>query len=140
MILSNNLRVWAFCILFSFLYGAGAIFILTWNASIIGVAVGDVIREALKRLGEYGHSNVLVNYFSVLPLGMGYMVHGIPEVASYFLGALAGGIISSAVVCHHYRSSEFWRIIRDSFDLMVVSLLVLLLSAFFEVYIPPLLI
>ncbi|MBD3388853.1 MAG: hypothetical protein GF416_07280 [Candidatus Altiarchaeales archaeon] len=139
-IVKNNLRVLAFCILFSFLYGAGAIFILTWNASVIGVAIGNVVREGIQVLAGYGHSNVLINYFSVLPVGLGYMVHGIPEVASYFLGALAGGIISSAVVCHHFRSEEFWRVVRDSLDLVILSLLVLLLSAFIEVYITPILI
>ena len=42
-ILFNNLRVLSFCILFSFIYGAGAIFILTWNASVIGAAIGNFI-------------------------------------------------------------------------------------------------
>lgn len=136
-IITNNLRVWAFCIFFSFLYGAGAIFIITWNASVIGVAIGNVIRDGLQRLAEMGQSNALVNYFTVVPIGLGYMVHGIPEVASYFLGALAGGIISVAVVCHHFRSSQFWRVVRDSVDLMVVSLIVLALAALIEVYITP---
>jgi uncharacterized membrane protein SpoIIM required for sporulation len=140
LIILNNLRVWAFCILFSFLYGAGAIFILVWNASVIGVAIGNVIREGLQKLAEYGHSNTLANYFAVLPLGLSYMVHGIPEVVSYFMGSLAGGIISVAVVCHHYKSKDFWRIVMDSIDLTVLSLIVLFLAAFTEVYITPLLI
>src|SRR3989344_975131 len=37
----NNVKVLIFCILFSFIYGAGAIFILTWNASVIGAAIGN---------------------------------------------------------------------------------------------------
>ena len=46
-ILLNNLKVLVFCVLFSFLYGAGAIFILTWNASVIATAIGNYIRAGL---------------------------------------------------------------------------------------------
>jgi len=140
MIFMNNIRVWGFCILFSLIYGAGAVFILVWNASVIGVAMGDVIRRGLVTLGQMENSNTLVNYFTVVPLSLAYLVHGIPEVASYFMGALAGGIISVAVVCHHYRSKEFWHIITDSFDLAILSLLTLFCAAFIEVYITPLLV
>ena len=43
----NNMKVLTFCILFSFIYGIGAVFILTWNASVIGVAMGNFIRTNL---------------------------------------------------------------------------------------------
>src|SRR3989338_6795817 len=39
----NNLRVLAFSVLFSLIYGAGAIFILAWNATVIGAAIGNFI-------------------------------------------------------------------------------------------------
>ena len=41
----NNLKILIFCIAFSFFYGAGAIFILTWNASVMAVAIGSFIRN-----------------------------------------------------------------------------------------------
>jgi uncharacterized membrane protein SpoIIM required for sporulation len=136
-IIVNNLRVLTFCILFSLIYGAGAIFILTWNASVIGVAVGVVVRQGLAHLSILGHNPTLYNYFTILPVGLSYLIHGIPEVASYFLGSLAGGIISVAVVCHHYRSREFWHVLQDSLDLIVLSLLVLFMAAMIEVYVTP---
>ena len=136
-ILSNNLRVLSFCIVFSLIYGAGAIFILAWNASVIGVAIGNVCREGFKAIGEFGHNATLIHYFNVLPLGLSYLVHGVPEVAGYFLGSLAGGIISVAVVCHHYKSKEFWHILADSIDLLLLSIAVLILAAFIEVYVTP---
>jgi len=139
VILNNNLMVWGFCILFSFLYGGGAIFILTWNASVIGVAIGSVIREGLRTIARLQNNPLLINYFTVLPLGLSYLVHGLPEIVSYFLAALAGGIISVAVACHHYKSKEFWHVVWDSLDLVIVSLLVLLAAAFTEVYITPIL-
>ena len=35
----------AFCLLFSLIYGSGAIFILTWNASVLGTAIGNYIKS-----------------------------------------------------------------------------------------------
>src|SRR3972149_3127608 len=43
----NNVKVLVFCILFSLLYGAGALFILNWNASVIAVAIGNFIRTQI---------------------------------------------------------------------------------------------
>lgn len=137
LILVNNLQVLAFCIIFSFIYGAGAIFILVWNASVIGVAIGSMMKQGLQRLGELGHNATLMHYFTVLPVGLTYLVHGLPEMASYFLGSLAGGIISVAVVCHHYREPQFWHILMDSLDLLLLSLTVLLMSAAVEVWVTP---
>src|SRR3989338_2501144 len=41
LIFLNNIKVLTFSILFAFVYGAGAIFILTWNATVIGTAIGN---------------------------------------------------------------------------------------------------
>jgi hypothetical protein len=139
LILRNNLQVWAFCLLFSLLYGAGAIFILAWNASVIGVAIGNVIKEGLRTLVEFGHNPTLLHYFTVIPMGLSYLVHGLPEVASFFLASLAGGIVSVAVVCHHWRSPDFLHVITDSLDLVGLSFILLVASAFIEVYVTPIL-
>ena len=123
----HNSKVLFFCLLFAFFYGFGAIFILTWNASVVGVAIGDFIR-----------SNVDVGYFSAMSAGfMSYLVHGIPEIAAYFTAGLAGGIISIAVINHDFKSNNFKHIIGDSLDLIVVSLVLLVVAAFLEVYVSP---
>ena len=137
IILLNNFRVLFFCILFSFLYGAGAIFILTLNASVIGVVVGFTIRRALS---VHGHlqGSALTGYLSVFPVSLVYMIHGIPEIAAYFLGALGGGIISVAVVNHSIRSREFRHVLVDSLDLVLVAALLLVAAALIEVFVSPL--
>ena len=58
-------------------------------------------------------------------------------MAGYFLGALAGGIISFAVINHDFGSKEFRRIIIDSLDLVALSILVLIIAGVIEVYITP---
>jgi len=120
-ILSNNFYVLLFSLFFSFLFGAGAIFILVWNASVIAAAIGLFARS---------HANLL--------LGFGrYMLHGLPEIASYFIVALAGGIIGSALIKQEFGRERFWRILEDSLDLIILGLLVLIISAFIEVFITP---
>lgn len=138
-ILLNNLKVLFFSIFFSFLYGSGAIFILTLNASVIGVAAGSIIRNSISEYAGSSHIVFLYNYFKSFPLSFGYAVHGIPEISAYFVGALAGGIISVAVVNHDFGNEEFRRIVLDSVDLLVISILLLFLAGLLEVYVSPLL-
>jgi uncharacterized membrane protein SpoIIM required for sporulation len=52
------------------IFGAGAIFILAWNASVIAAAIGIFANSDLSKL----------------PMGvMRYMIHGIPEIGAYFI-------------------------------------------------------
>lgn len=136
-ILLTNVRVWVFCILFSFLYGSGAIFILAWNASVIGVAAGNILRRIISSYAQADHYTRIYNYFAAFPMSFSYLIHGIPEVSAYFLGALGGGIISVAVIKHDFRSKNFRKVLIDSVDLLVLSIIVLLLAAFIEVYVTP---
>jgi uncharacterized membrane protein SpoIIM required for sporulation len=136
-ILYNNFKVLMFCILFSFLYGSGAIFILTWNASIIGVAVASIIRNSLLTYAHLDKFAFFYNYLSSFSVSFSFMVHGIPEIAAYFIGSLGGGIISVAVVNHKLDSPEFRSIVIDSLDLILLSAAILLLAGITEVYITP---
>ena len=120
-IFSNNLFVLLFTLLFSLTFGAGAIFILAWNASVIATAIGMLVRI-----------NFLQFY---LPFLM-YLTHGIPEIAAYFLIALAGGILSTAVIRHDIRHGRM-RILYDILLLVIISVLLLFLAALIEVFITP---
>ena len=125
----NNFKVLLFCIFFSFFYGAGAIFILTWNASVIGAAIGTFIREKLVHFGSY---------FVVVPLAlMRYMTHGFFEILAYFIGGLAGGIISIAIIRHHTDNKKFKTVLTDSLDLIILAVIILIIAALIEVYITP---
>lgn len=139
IILSSNMRVLLLGLIFSLLYGIGAIFILTWNASVIGAAMGTLIKNTLASLALEAGSPTLVHYFHALSFGfLRYAIHGIPEILSYFTAALAGGIISVAVIKHDLFSKKFKHILMDSIDLIILSILLLIISALIEVYITPL--
>lgn len=130
----NNIKVLIFCLIFAFIYGFGSIFILTWNASVIGTAIGNFIRTNISNTASFTH------YFQISSLGiLRYMVHGIPEILAYFIGGLSAGIISIAITRHDFRSKKFQHILLDSTDLLLLSLVVLLVAALIEVFITPIL-
>lgn len=123
-ILSNNFYVLLFSLLLSFLFGAGAIFILVWNASVIATAIGIFTKSNIANL----HLGLLR-----------YLIHGVPEIASYFVAALAGGIISTAIIKHEFGKEKFWHIIEDSLDLIILALIILIVAALLEVFVTPVL-
>ncbi len=120
----NNIYVLIFTLIFSLTFGAGAIFILAWNASVIATAIGLLVKSS----------------FTMLPSGLlMYLVHGIPEIAAYFVAALAGGILSTAVIRRDFAHGRLQNIALDFVILTIISLAILLAAAFIEVYVSPLL-
>ena len=137
-ILLNNLNVLMFCIVFSFVYGLGAIFILTWNATVIGVAIGKFITEGLARLTEASLVAKTAGYMQVFSIGfLKYLPHGVLEILAYFVGGLSGGIISVAVIKHRLGTNKFEKILLDSSDLLLIAVGLLIVAAFVEVYVTP---
>lgn len=127
-IFANNVKVLVFCLLFSFLYGAGAVFILTWNASVGGAFLGTFIREKMVHFTT-AHA-LLLGAFRYLP-------HGLIEMAAYFVGGLAGGIISVAIINRDFSKGTFTKILFDASQLVFVALGLLFVAAFVEVYFTP---
>jgi stage II sporulation protein M len=121
-IFTNNIYVLIFTILFSLLFGAGAIFILAWNASVIAAAIGIFTKSDI----------------SHLPLGiLRYFIHGIPEIAAYFVAAMAGGILGIAIVKRDLRTDRFFKIFGDVLNLVIIAIVILFLAALIEVFITP---
>lgn len=121
-IFANNILVMIFTLLFSLVFGAGAIFILAWNATVIAAAIGIFIKSDI--------SHLLIGITR-------YMIHGLPEVAAYFIAALAGGILSISIIRHDLRSDRFWAILEDVLTLVILAMVVLLFAALIEVFITP---
>ncbi len=121
-IFANNVSVLIFVLVFSLALGAGAIFILVWNASVIAAAIGMFANSEL----------------SSLPLGiLRYMIHGLPEIAAYFIAALGGGIVSVAIIRKDMDRDRKWNILQDAILLIIIALIILLISAVIEVYFTP---
>lgn len=126
VIFLHNIKILFFCLLLSLFFGAGAIYILTFNASLIGTAVGIFVKENV-----YG-------IVGGLSLGLlRYLTHGLFEIAAYFLAGLAGGIISIAIIRHHFTRKNMAILFQDSFGLIVTALLLLFIGTLVEVFITP---
>src|SRR3989338_751877 len=121
-IFANNMYVLIFTLVFSLIFGAGAIFILAWNASVISAAIGIFSKSELIKL-PYAF--------------LRFMIHGIPEIGAYFLGAMAGGIVSIAVIKHDVKTDRFWIILQDSLNLIIIAVIILFFAALIEVFITP---
>ncbi len=122
-IFANNIYVLIFTLILSLIFGAGAIFILAWNASVIAAAIGIFAKNQL--------SNLHVGFARYMAF------HGLLEISAYFVAALAGGILSTAIIKHDTRSEKFWSIIQDSLNLIIIAIVILFIAALIEVFITP---
>ncbi|OYT36397.1 hypothetical protein B6U91_01260 [Candidatus Pacearchaeota archaeon ex4484_71] len=121
-ILENNIYVLIFTLLFSLLFGAGAIFVLSWNATVIAGAIGIFTKYKI----------------AGIPLGISrYMIHGLPEVAAYFVSALAGGILGVGLIRNGIKSRKFVRVFENVVILLFVSIVILIIAGLMEVYLTP---
>jgi uncharacterized membrane protein SpoIIM required for sporulation len=131
----NNLRVLFFCIVFSFLYGTGAIFVLTWNASVVATAIGYLFKSKIALGATAVGLPTVAGYFSVASISfLRYMTHGIFEMAAYIVAGLAGSIISIALIKHNLKENK---VLIDAFDLLLISVALLFVAGMIEVYISP---
>ncbi len=137
-ILLNNIKVMFFCLIFAIFFGAGALFILAWNASVISAAAGTYIRAALSQYAGILGLQKAALYFHLFVAGvLRYMVHGIFEIAAYFIAALAGGIISMALINHAIKEKGFNKIAFDVSVLVLIGFILLVFGAIIEVFVTP---
>ena len=123
-IIENNVYVMIFTLLFSLIFGAGAIFVLAWNASVIAGAIGIFTKYQI----------------TDIPLGVArYMIHGFPEITAYFITALAGGIFGVGVIKNGFKSPKFLRILENVIILLFIAIIILIIAAAIEVYFTPIL-
>jgi len=113
----NNISVLGLAFLFSFLFGSGAIFILSWNASVLAAAIGLVAKSA------GGVTAIPAAVLMFLP-------HGIFEISAYFIGAIAGGLISVAFL--RKKSFKFWHVAKDCMILLLIAFVLLIIGGIVE--------
>ncbi|MBI2128755.1 stage II sporulation protein M [Candidatus Woesearchaeota archaeon] len=124
----NNLGVLILCFIAAFIFGDGAIFLLTWNASVWGTIFGNLAKTAALNAGQNPFIYFIVVFVVVFP-------HMILEAFSYFCSASAGGIISKAIVKESFFSEKFLRIIKNTLILFVFAVIVLVIAVSIETYV-----
>ncbi len=121
-ILSNNLLVSAICFLLSVFYGAGAIFLLVFNASVFSSFVVYVSHQLVRLPSD---ALAVIGFFSI---------HLIPEVLGFLIAAIAGGVVSKAIMTETFMSPGFKNVIRDAVLLLLLSTVFIAIGATLEVY------
>ncbi len=117
IIVMNNLEVMILAFVFSLLFGAGAVFIIVWNASVLGVFIGNLAKSIIE---------IPIVTLSFLP-------HGIPEVLGYLCAGLSGGILSAAIMrCH--KTYILKRIFIDTSEIFLLGAVLIVIAAAVEVY------
>lgn len=119
LIVVNNMTIVLICVFLSLLYGSGAIFILNYNASIVGVLFGSGIRAVV-----YGAASPYSNL-------MAYIPHATLEVLAYLIAAISGGVLSKATIGQHPGSIRIW--LKDGLILLGVSAMLIFIAGWVEV-------
>jgi uncharacterized membrane protein SpoIIM required for sporulation len=115
---SHNLVVLGAMFLLCLVYGVGAIYLLLWNASILGVFLGTIYQRQ-------GLAGMALGVLGITP-------HGFLEIGAYIIATLAGMILAAALANHHHKHPNFKYIAADVALLTVVALLMLALGAILE--------
>ncbi len=124
-LLSNNFLVLLACFIMALLTGDGAIFLITWNASVWGTIFGITAKGAGMFAGKHPFY-----FFGLIMLVV--FPHMILEAISYFLAAISGSVISKDVLLERFVSRRFMEVFGFNLYLLLFALLFLVLGALVE--------
>jgi len=127
-LLSNNFLVLLACFILALLSGDGAIFLITWNASVWGTIFGITAKLA----GAFSGQSIFA-LFGIIMLVV--FPHMMLEAISYFLAAIAGSIISKDVILEEFASDRFWSVFSFNLYLLLAGLVFLVLGAGVEAFV-----
>ena len=126
-IILNNLYVMIVAFALSLFYGAGALFLIIFNASVWASVITQVIKLKTSALGL--GAGIIAGGCNISIM----MLHAIPEMAAYLLAAIGGGVLAKAFIKEGIKSPNFWKVFKDAIILMVLAILVTIVSGFIEV-------
>lgn len=128
VLLTNNFLVLMACFILALLAGDGAIFLISWNASVWGTIFGLTAKNAALFSGQHPL------YFFALIMAIVFP-HMIIEAISYFLAAISGSVISKDVLLEQFASERFFEVFGFNLYLLLFALLFLLLGAVVETFV-----
>lgn len=121
-LITHNLSVVFVLLFMSILFGAGAVFILAYNASVAGIVYGSFLRILLwgQDLG-----------FSYNPIA--YLPHTIIEISGFLFAAISGGILSMMTIS---ESKETNTLLKDAVLMFAFAVVFIIAAAYVEVTVP----
>lgn len=116
-VFSHNLSYLLIGFALSIFYGAGAIFLVVFNASFFAAF-------ALEVLTRWGGSLVGVS-----------LLHLLPETAGFILTAIAGATLSRGIIHEKVSGDAFKNVLRNGIKLLLLAIILIFLAGFIETYI-----
>ena len=117
-ILLTNIKILVVFIALAVVFGAGAVLLLAWDASITAVLIGNMFVAG-------------GNISASLPM-FGFKIL---EALGFSAAAIAGGILSVALVRKHYKSKKFHFVLLDVTTLFSLAVLVIVAAALLKAYV-----
>jgi hypothetical protein len=127
-LLSNNFLVLLACFIMALLTGDGAIFLITWNASVWGTIFGITAKGASMFAGKHPFY-----FFGLIMLVV--FPHMMIEAISYFLAAISGSVISKDVILERFASERFMEVFGFNMYLLLFALIFLVVGALVETFV-----
>ena len=128
LLIANNTQVMLLMFVLSTIFGAGAVLILAWNASVIGVYLGMIARA----FTSSGVDSASAFFYGVQSGLFSIVLHGVPEILAYFVAGIAGGILSVGIARESVGSMKFRKIFTDSLKLLGMAQVLIIAAAWLE--------
>jgi len=110
-IISNNLKITMFVLILSLIYGSGAVMIITWNASVLGVFIAS---------------------FGKFTTFLAFVPHTSLEFLAFFFAAVAGTLLAITFDKVRLGSADWNRIVSDASYLFIAAVIFILLGGVIE--------
>lgn len=123
VILQHNLSVALIAFFLSVVFGAGALFLIVLNASVFA-AFGTIILRYLA-----------TNFWGGVKIVLIFGLHLVPEMAGFIVAAIAGGIVSKAILVEKFGTDAFKNVMRDALYLFLIACVFITVAAFIEIYV-----
>jgi uncharacterized membrane protein SpoIIM required for sporulation len=114
------LKVFMVILTVSALVSSSGAFILTWNASVLGVFMG-ILAKNLDGVGVFVGSGTVPTPFAYVP-------HASLEMAGFIVAGISGSLISAAIYREHF-DKDTW---IDYMKLIGLGIGLVLMAAVFE--------
>ncbi len=116
-IFSHNIFVMLICFGLAFFYGGSAIFLIILNSSVFARFLIQFVRDTN-----------LSSFFY-------FIIHLLPELSGFLVAAIAGGVVSKAVLVEKRGTKAFRNVFKDAFILIGVAAVLILIGALLEVFV-----
>jgi len=118
-VFTHNLQFLMLGFAVSIFYGAGAVFLIVFNASFFASFVIGLMNRFVEGVQLAGIS----------------LVHLLPESAGFILAAIAGATLSRALIHEKVKDQKFRNVLQNVVKMLVVAIVLIFIGAFIETYV-----